>query len=174
MDLTILFTRYNCWDNRTQNHVFDKIDFFLFYMRLSREIYILPLIWNRSLAAVCVKILPIIDLITDRNETIESVYPPCVLYICSRQAVGRPVMPPYWALGFSLAKFGYGHINSMKDNIQRMKDMGIPQVSWFYVDVFHQIQLRPRNGFKNTLAVQPLTQKYFAILDVIFRTSVLR
>ncbi|XP_064650089.1 sucrase-isomaltase, intestinal-like isoform X2 [Lineus longissimus] len=42
------------------------------------------------------------------------------------QAVGRPFMPPYWSLGFSLAKFGYHTLDNMKKTIDKMREYDIP------------------------------------------------
>ena len=38
-------------------------------------------------------------------------------------------MPPYWALGFQLSRYGYNSLDNMKAAIQRLRDNNIPQVS---------------------------------------------
>ncbi|XP_073947541.1 lysosomal alpha-glucosidase-like [Choristoneura fumiferana] len=49
--------------------------------------------------------------------------------------VGRPAMPPYWALGFHLCKFGYGSLNVTEDVWQKNRDAGIPfDVQWNDLD----------------------------------------
>lgn len=45
------------------------------------------------------------------------------------QAIGRPVLPPYWALGFQLSRWGYIDINDMWTVINRTREAQIPYVS---------------------------------------------
>ncbi|KAK6195139.1 hypothetical protein SNE40_000623 [Patella caerulea] len=42
------------------------------------------------------------------------------------QAIGRPVMPPYWSLGYHLCRWGYKDIEDMKMVINRTRAAGIP------------------------------------------------
>ena len=39
---------------------------------------------------------------------------------------GRPAIPPYWALGFQLSKWGYNDLATMQATYQRNVDAGIP------------------------------------------------
>ncbi|KAG7296287.1 hypothetical protein JYU34_021411 [Plutella xylostella] len=49
--------------------------------------------------------------------------------------VGRPAMPPYWALGFHLCKFNYGSLNVTRDVWQKNRDAGLPfDVQWNDLD----------------------------------------
>ncbi|XP_061715629.1 lysosomal alpha-glucosidase-like [Cydia pomonella] len=49
--------------------------------------------------------------------------------------VGRPAMPPYWALGFHLCKYDYGSLNVTRDVWQKNRDAGIPfDVQWNDLD----------------------------------------
>lgn len=49
--------------------------------------------------------------------------------------LGRPVMQPYWALGFHLCKYGYGSLNKTKETMQRNLDAGIPlDAQWNDID----------------------------------------
>ncbi|XP_047993102.1 lysosomal alpha-glucosidase-like isoform X1 [Leguminivora glycinivorella] len=49
--------------------------------------------------------------------------------------LGRPAMPPYWALGFHLCKFDYGSLNVTRDVWQKNRDAGIPfDVQWNDLD----------------------------------------
>ncbi|XP_042208906.1 probable maltase-glucoamylase 2 isoform X2 [Homarus americanus] len=43
------------------------------------------------------------------------------------QVVGRPVLPPYWALGFHLCRYGYGSLDNLKAAVSRTRRQGIPQ-----------------------------------------------
>ncbi|XP_064598977.1 sucrase-isomaltase, intestinal-like [Liolophura sinensis] len=42
------------------------------------------------------------------------------------EAVGRPVMPPYWALGFMLSRWGYNSSQVLHQVIQRNREAAIP------------------------------------------------
>nr|CAI5826996.1 unnamed protein product [Callosobruchus analis] len=42
------------------------------------------------------------------------------------ELVGRPFMPPYWALGFHLCRFGYKSLNDTKKVMERNIKAGIP------------------------------------------------
>lgn len=53
----------------------------------------------------------------------------CLLNICL-QMVGTPAMPTYWSLGFHLSRWGYNSTDGVRAARERMKAMGIPQVSF--------------------------------------------
>ena len=38
-------------------------------------------------------------------------------------------MPPYWALGFHLSRYGYEYLDVMDETIQRNREAGVPVVS---------------------------------------------
>ncbi|NXF02875.1 MGA protein, partial [Smithornis capensis] len=40
--------------------------------------------------------------------------------------VGRPVMPPYWSLGFQLCRYGYSNDSEISQLVEEMKAAGIP------------------------------------------------
>lgn len=42
------------------------------------------------------------------------------------ELVGKPALPPYWALGFHLCKYGYGSLNKTKEVMERNIAAGIP------------------------------------------------
>ncbi len=43
-----------------------------------------------------------------------------------QSVIGKPYMPPYWALGFQLCRYGYDTLNNMKAAMQRTIDASIP------------------------------------------------
>ncbi|XP_041359340.1 maltase-glucoamylase, intestinal-like [Gigantopelta aegis] len=42
------------------------------------------------------------------------------------EVIGRPYMPPYWALGFQLCRFGYNNTDDLKAAVNRTKKYAIP------------------------------------------------
>ena len=40
--------------------------------------------------------------------------------------VGRPMMPPYWTLGFQLCRYGYQNTSHIRTIFDRVKDLNIP------------------------------------------------
>ncbi|XP_071949869.1 sucrase-isomaltase, intestinal-like [Antedon mediterranea] len=42
------------------------------------------------------------------------------------ELLGKPLMPPYWALGFQLSRWHYGTLDRLKEVVQEVKDAGIP------------------------------------------------
>ena len=48
--------------------------------------------------------------------------------------VGRPFMPPYWAYGFQLSRWGYPDLATVRELVQRNTALGIPFESQ-YVDI---------------------------------------
>ena len=45
------------------------------------------------------------------------------------EIIGRTHMPPYWALGFHLCRYGYKSTDDMAQIIERNRELGIPYVS---------------------------------------------
>jgi len=51
------------------------------------------------------------------------------------ELIGKPTMPPYWALGFQLCRYGYNSLDNMKMVRKRMQENQIPQdVQWNDID----------------------------------------
>ena len=42
--------------------------------------------------------------------------------------IGRPLIPPYWSLGFHLCRYGYNSATNLKTVINRNRQLGIPYV----------------------------------------------
>ncbi|XP_074649691.1 lysosomal alpha-glucosidase-like isoform X2 [Tubulanus polymorphus] len=62
---------------------------------------------------------------------------PCPDAVVSQynDVIGHPFMPPYWALGFHLCRWGYANSTDLKNVIQRMRDGKFPQdVQWNDLD----------------------------------------
>jgi alpha-glucosidase (family GH31 glycosyl hydrolase) len=52
------------------------------------------------------------------------------------RAVGLPVLPPVWAFGFQLCRYGYNSLDETRAVYQRMRDAKIPyDVQWNDIDV---------------------------------------
>jgi hypothetical protein len=43
-----------------------------------------------------------------------------------QSVIGKPYMPPYWALGFQLSRYGYNSLSNMKAAMMRTLDANIP------------------------------------------------
>ncbi|KAL4657912.1 lysosomal alpha-glucosidase [Arapaima gigas] len=51
------------------------------------------------------------------------------------EVIGFPMMPPYWALGFHLCRWGYTSTNATREVVRRMRDAGFPlDVQWNDLD----------------------------------------
>ncbi|CAF4568753.1 unnamed protein product [Rotaria sp. Silwood1] len=49
--------------------------------------------------------------------------------------IGKPMMPPYWSLGFHLGRYGYNSTDNLLATIQRMHDADFPyDVQWTDID----------------------------------------
>lgn len=55
------------------------------------------------------------------------------------KTVGLPIMPPYWALGFHLSRYGYNSLDNMRTVIERNLNASMPfDVQWLDIDTFQE------------------------------------
>ncbi|KAM3960741.1 lysosomal alpha-glucosidase [Aphomia sociella] len=53
--------------------------------------------------------------------------------------LGRPTLPPYWALGFHLCRFNYLSVNATREVWKKNRDAGIPfDVQWNDIDYMNE------------------------------------
>ncbi|CAF0953791.1 unnamed protein product [Adineta steineri] len=56
-----------------------------------------------------------------------------------QSVIGKPYMPPYWALGFQLSRYGYNTLNNMRAAMTRTLDANIPlDVMYGDIDYFYK------------------------------------
>ena len=46
------------------------------------------------------------------------------------QLIGRPMMPPYWGLGFQQCRYGYNNLTNLQRAVDQTLDYDIPLVSY--------------------------------------------
>lgn len=47
---------------------------------------------------------------------------------CFIQLIGKPVIPPYWSLGFQLSRWDYGSLSEVKKTVERNRAISLPYV----------------------------------------------
>lgn len=71
-----------------------------------------------------------------RVFVVEALWGPAVvvshqlLFICAVQLIGRPVIPPYWSLGFQLSRWNYGSLKEVMETVERNREVQLPYVSF--------------------------------------------
>ncbi|XP_078486588.1 sucrase-isomaltase, intestinal [Ciona intestinalis] len=88
-------------------------------------------------------------------------------------AVGKPMQPPYWALGFQLCKYGYGNMDELRTVVDGMRNYQIPYDVQYgdidYMDRQLDFTIDPINypnlpTFVNTMR-EDYKMRYVVILD---------
>uniref|UniRef100_A0A667ZB98 P-type domain-containing protein n=1 Tax=Myripristis murdjan TaxID=586833 RepID=A0A667ZB98_9TELE len=92
--------------------------------------------------------------------------------------IGRPVIPPYWSLGFQLSRWDYGSLDEVKRTVQRNRDAGLPyDIQYTDIDymedkkdfTYDKIKFRDLPQFADYMHEKG--QKYILILDPAIATS---
>ncbi|XP_072551280.1 sucrase-isomaltase, intestinal [Salminus brasiliensis] len=94
------------------------------------------------------------------------------------ELVGRPTIPPYWALGFQLSRWDYGSLEEVKRTVERNRAIGIPYDTQ-YTDIdymedkkdftYDMVNFKELPEFADYMHQQG--QKYILILDPAIATS---
>uniref|UniRef100_A0A3P8ZUI1 alpha-glucosidase n=1 Tax=Esox lucius TaxID=8010 RepID=A0A3P8ZUI1_ESOLU len=94
------------------------------------------------------------------------------------ELIGRPVIPPYWSLGFQLSRWDYGSLDEVKKTVERNRAIGIPyDVQYTDIDymedkkdfTYDLVKFRDLPSFAEYLHSKG--QKYILILDPAVATS---
>ncbi|XP_010783286.1 sucrase-isomaltase, intestinal-like, partial [Notothenia coriiceps] len=94
------------------------------------------------------------------------------------ELIGRPVIPPYWSLGFQLSRWNYGSLKEVKDTVERNRAAGIPyDVQYTDIDymedkkdfTYDKVNFNELPQFADYLHEKG--QKYILILDPAVATS---
>uniref|UniRef100_A0A3Q3A333 alpha-glucosidase n=1 Tax=Kryptolebias marmoratus TaxID=37003 RepID=A0A3Q3A333_KRYMA len=94
------------------------------------------------------------------------------------ELVGRPVIPPYWSLGFQLSRWNYGTLSEVKKVVERNRAVGLPY-DIQYTDIDYMEHMKDftydRNRFKELPQfaeyLHEKGQRYILILDPAIATS---
>ncbi|XP_061575113.1 sucrase-isomaltase, intestinal isoform X2 [Cololabis saira] len=94
------------------------------------------------------------------------------------ELIGRPVIPPYWSLGFQLSRWNYGNLSVVKETVERNRAVGLPyDVQYTDIDymedkkdfTYDKVKFAELPQFSEYLSAKG--QKYILILDPAVATS---
>ncbi|KAF4072036.1 hypothetical protein AMELA_G00269730 [Ameiurus melas] len=94
------------------------------------------------------------------------------------QLVGRPTIPPYWALGFQLSRWDYGSLEEVKKTVERNRAIGLPyDVQYTDIDymedkkdfTYDMVKFKDLPQFADYMHAEG--QKYILIFDPAIATS---
>ncbi|KAM8854558.1 sucrase-isomaltase, intestinal [Synchiropus picturatus] len=94
------------------------------------------------------------------------------------ELIGRPVIPPYWSLGFQLSRWDYGSLDEVKSTVDRNRAIEIPyEIQYTDIDymedkkdfTYDKVKFKDLPAFADYLHQKG--QKYILILDPAIATS---
>ncbi|KAM6932993.1 sucrase-isomaltase, intestinal [Xenentodon cancila] len=94
------------------------------------------------------------------------------------ELIGRPVIPPYWSLGFQLSRWNYGNLSVVKETVERNRAVGLPyDIQYTDIDymedkkdfTYDKVKFAELPQFSEYLSAKG--QKYILILDPAIATS---
>eukprot|EP00064_Thunnus_orientalis_P008511 superscaffoldBa00001014_g8534 len=94
------------------------------------------------------------------------------------ELIGRPVIPPYWSLGFQLSRWDYGSLNEVKKTVERNRAVGLPyDIQYTDIDymedkkdfTYDKVKFSELPQFADYLHEKG--QRYILILDPAVATS---
>ena len=56
-----------------------------------------------------------------------------------QEVIGRPHMPPYWALGFHQCRYGYNNLQEVIDVVNNFQAKMVSHWSWWYYHTTHTL-----------------------------------
>ncbi|XP_032365998.1 maltase-glucoamylase, intestinal [Etheostoma spectabile] len=92
--------------------------------------------------------------------------------------IGRPVIPPYWSLGFQISRWGYGNLSEVKQTVERNRAVALPyDIQYTDIDymedkkdfTYDKLNFNELPQFADYLHEKG--QKYIIILDPAIATS---
>ncbi|TKS81203.1 Sucrase-isomaltase, intestinal [Collichthys lucidus] len=94
------------------------------------------------------------------------------------ELIGRPVIPPYWSLGFQLSRWDYGSLSEVKKTVERNRAVDLPyDIQYTDIDymedkkdfTYDKVKFSELPDFANYLHEKG--QRYILILDPAVATS---
>ncbi|XP_047450351.1 sucrase-isomaltase, intestinal [Mugil cephalus] len=94
------------------------------------------------------------------------------------ELIGRPVIPPYWSLGFQLSRWDYGSLTEVKNTVERNRKVELPyEIQYTDIDymedkkdfTYDKVKFSELPEFAEYLHKEG--QKYILILDPAIATS---
>ncbi|XP_077421965.1 sucrase-isomaltase, intestinal [Vanacampus margaritifer] len=94
------------------------------------------------------------------------------------ELIGRPVIPPYWSLGFQLSRWDYGSLSEVKKTVERNRAVDLPyEIQYTDIDymedkkdfTYDKVRFSELPQFADYLHEKG--QKYILILDPAITTS---
>ncbi|CAN9511486.1 unnamed protein product [Ophioblennius macclurei] len=94
------------------------------------------------------------------------------------ELIGKPVIPPYWSLGFQLSRWDYGSLSKVKQVVERNRAIGLPyEIQYTDIDymedkkdfTYDKVMFSELPQFADYLHEKG--QKYILILDPAIATS---